>query len=210
MSIVRSGFQVISGPDLRRLLAIAVKHQGALFGGTVAFALATPLVVMTSLWLKTGLLPNRLEALVPALRSPASGLSLVTVRAVGVLGGWEYELTVREALRLVAPAVMFGLYLAVLVAVWRSGRTRRLFRERGAKGRSGVAGGLLALVGTAFTTGISLTPPCIGVVTTVSLLGLAGFGVGVALLPYLYLLGSLTMLLSLILLVRRVKPCDAS
>jgi hypothetical protein len=34
---------------------------------------------------------------------------LVTLRAVGVIGGWEYEFTIREVLRLLAPAIMFGL-----------------------------------------------------------------------------------------------------
>jgi hypothetical protein len=52
--------------------------------------------------------------------------------------------------------------------------------------------------------GISLTPPCIGVITTVSVLGLIGFGAGVVLLPDVYLIGSLTMLVSLIFLVRKV------
>jgi hypothetical protein len=77
----------------------------------------------------------------------------------------------------------------------------------GVKSRSGVAGGLLALVGNVLATGISLTPPCIGVVTTVSVLGLVGFGAGVVILPYVYLVGSVIMLLSLVFLVRKVGRC---
>ncbi len=157
--------------------------------------------------MKTGLFPNRLELLEPALRSPASGLSLVTLRGVGVIGGWEYEFTIREALRLLVPAVMFGLYLAVLVAILRSGKARRVLLMRGGgKHRSGAAGGLLAFAGNVLATGISLTPPCIGAVTAVSILGLAGFGAGVVILPYVYLIGSLIMLLSLVVLVRKVAP----
>lgn len=157
--------------------------------------------------MKTGLFPNRLEVLEPALRSPSSGLSLVTLRAVGVIGGWEYEFTIRDALRLVVPAIMFGLYASVLVTILRSGEARRvlLMRVR-VKHRAGAAGSLLALVGNVLTAGISLTPPCIGVVTTVSVLGLVGFGAGVVILPYVYLVGSLIMLLSLALLVRKVAP----
>ncbi len=129
------------------------------------------------------------------------------MRGVGVLGGWEYELTVREALRLLAPALMFGLYVSVLAAILRSGDVRRvpLIRD-GAKDGAGAAGGLLAVAGNVLATGIALTPPCIGVVTTVSVLGLVGFGAGVVILPYVYLAGSLIMLLSLILLVRRIPP----
>ncbi len=201
----RRPFGIITQPDLRRLLTIASKHKLALAGGTVGYLLATPLSITASLWMKTGLFPNRLELFEPALRSPASGLSLVTLRAVGILGGWEYEFTIREALRLLVPAVMFGLYLSVLVAILRSGKTRRVLLMRdGMKSQSGAAGGVLALVGNALATGISLTPPCIGVVTTVSVLGLVGFGAGVVILPYVYLVGSLMMLSSLVLLVRRV------
>lgn len=83
---------MVSGPDLRRLLTIASRHKFALAGAATGFFLATPLFVIVSLWMKTGLLPNRLELLKPALRSRSSGLSLVTVSAVGVTGGWEYEL----------------------------------------------------------------------------------------------------------------------
>lgn len=74
------------------------------------------------------------------------------------------------------------------------------------KSQPGAAGGLLAFIGNVLATGISLTPPCIGVVTTVSLLGLVGFGAGVVILPYVYLAGSVIMLLSLVLLVTRVAP----
>ncbi len=198
---------VITQPDLRRLLTIASRHRLALAGGIGAFFLAAPCSVIASLWMKTGVFPNRLELLEPALRSPSSGLSLVTLRGVGILGGWEYEFTVREALRLLLPAVMFGLYLSVLVAILRSGNARRVLLLRGrVKDRSGAAGGLFAFVGNVLATGISLTPPCIGIVTTVSLVGLVGFGAGVVVLPYVYLAGSLTMLLSLIFLVRRVAP----
>ncbi len=201
----RSLFGIITQPDLRRLLTIASRHKRALTGGAAGFFLATPLSVIASLWMKTGLFPNRLEMLEPALRSRASGLSLVTVRGVGILGGWEYEFTIREALKLVAPAILFGLYLSVLVAILRSGDSRRVLLVRGGvKPRSGAAGGVLALVGNVLATGISLTPPCIGVVTTVSVLGLVGFGAGVAILPYVYFLGSLIMLLSLVILVRKV------
>jgi hypothetical protein len=200
-------FGVITQPDLRRLLTIASRHKLALAGGTAGFALAAPLSIIASLSMKTGVWPNRLELFQPALRSPSSGLSLATLRGVGIIGGWEYEFTIREALRLLPPAVMFGLYLSVLVAVLRSGKARRaLFMRDGVKGRSGAAGGLLAFVGNVLATGISLTPPCIGVVTTVSLLGLVGFGAGIVILPYLYLIGSLIMLFSLALLVRRVSP----
>ena len=59
--------------------------------------------------MKTGVVLNRLELLAPALRSSSPGLSLMTVRGVGVIGDWEYEFTMREALRLLPPAVMFGL-----------------------------------------------------------------------------------------------------
>ncbi len=48
----------------------------------------------------------------------------------------------------------------------------------------------------------------IGVITTVSVLGLLGFGAGVVILPYVYLLGSLIMLLSLVFLVRKVESGD--
>lgn len=198
---------IITWPDLRRLLTIACKHRFALAGGIAAFVLAAPLFVVASLWMKTHVSPNRLDLLVPALRSPSAGLSLATVRGVGVLGGWEYELTVREALRLLAPGIMFGLYLSVLIAILRSGNVRRVLLTRGvAKDGAGAAGGLLAVVGNVLATGISLTPPCIGVVTTVSILGLVGFGAGVVILPYVYLVGSAIMLLSLVLLVRRIPP----
>ncbi len=131
----------------------------------------------------------------------------MTLRGVGVIGGWEYEFTIRDALRLLVPAIMFGLYASVLVTILRSGKARRALLMRGAvKSRSGAAGGLLAFTGNVLATGISLTPPCIGVVTTVSLLGLVGFGAGMVILPYVYLVGSLIMLLSLVLLVRRVPP----
>jgi hypothetical protein len=204
---VRWPFGIITRPDLHRLLAIAARHKLALAGGAAGFFLATPLSVIASLWMKTGLFPNRLELLEPALRSPSSALSLVTLRGVGVIGGWEYEFTIQEALRLLVPAIMFGLYLSVLVAILRSGKARRVLLMRGGvKSRSGAAGGLLALVGNVLATGISLTPPCIGVVTTVSVLGLVGFTGGVVILPYLYLVGSLIMLLSLVLLVRKVGP----
>jgi hypothetical protein len=203
----RRSVGIITQPDFRRLLTIASKHKLALAGGTAGFLLATPLSVIASLWVKTGLFPNRLELLVPTLRSPSPGLSLATLRAVEVLGGWEYEFTIREALQLLIPAVMFGLYLSVLVAILRSEKGHHvLFMRNGIKSRSGAAGGLLALVGNVLATGISLTPPCIGVVTTVSVLGLVGFGAGVAILPYVYLAGSLTMLVSLVLLVRKVAP----
>jgi len=43
----------------------------------------------------------------------------------------------------------------------------------------------------------------------VSILGLLGFGAGVVILPYLYLVGSLIMLVSLVFLVRRVDPGGA-
>ncbi len=195
----------VTQPDLRRLLTIASRHKLALAGGAAGFFLATPLSVIASLWMKTGLFPNRLEMLEPALRPPASGLSLVTLRGVGVIGGWEYEFTIREALKLLAPAILFGLYLSVLVVILRSGNARRVLLMRGgAKHRSGAAGSVLALVGNVLATGISLTPPCIGVVTTVSVLGLVGFGAGVAILPYVYFVGSLIMLLSLVILVRKV------
>ena len=198
---------VVTRPDLRRLLTIASRHRFALAGGIAGFFLAAPFSVVASLWMKTRVFPNRLELLVPALRSPSSGLSLITVRGVGVVGGWEYELTVPEALRLLAPAIMFGLYLSVLVAILRSGKVHRVPLVRGgAKGGAAATGGLLAVVGNALATGISLTPPCIGVVTTVSVLGLLGFGAGVVILPYVYLVGSAIMLLSLILLVRRLPP----
>lgn len=133
---------------------------------------------------------------------------MVTVRGVGIIGGWEYEFTIREALRLLAPAILFGLYLSVLVAILRSGNARRVLLMRGGvKHRSGAAGGVLALVGNVLATGISLTPSCIGVVTTESILGLVGFGAGIAILPYVYFVGSLIMLLSLVILMRKV-PSD--
>jgi hypothetical protein len=193
--------------DLHRLLTIASRHKVALAGGAAGFFLAAPCSVIASLWMKTGVFPNRLELLEPALRSPSAGLSLTTVRAVGILGGWEYELTVREALRLLVPSLMFGLYLSVLVAIMRSSDARRVLLMRdGVKSRPGAAGGLLAFIGNVLATGISLTPPCIGVVTTVSVLGLVGFGAGVVILPYVYIAGSAIMLLSLVFLVRRVAP----
>jgi hypothetical protein len=194
-------------PDIRRLLTLASKHRAAVTAGAAGFFLAAPCSVLATLWLRTGMAPNRLEVLEPALRSAAPGLSVMTVRAVATTGGWEYEFTVREALRLLAPSLMFGLYLSVVVAIMRSGKTRRVFRiGRGVKGHSGVLGGLLAFVGNAAAAGISLTPPCIGVVTTVSLLGLAGFGAAVAILPYVYDAGLVLMLMSLMLLVRRATP----
>jgi hypothetical protein len=199
------GGQIV--PDLRRLLTIASKHRAALAIGAAGFFLAAPCSVIASLWLKTGMVPNRLEPLQPALRSSGAGLSLVTVRAVAITGGWEYEFTIREAARLLAPSLLFGLYVCILTAIIRSGKTRRVFLMRGAvKSRPGVLGGLLALTGNAAAAGISLTPPCIGVVTTVSLLGLAGFGAAVVILPYVYVAGLVLMLLSLTLLVRRAGP----
>src|SRR5260370_25928983 len=83
--------------------------------GAAAFYVAAPLFVIASLWIKTGVSPNRLEFLEPALRH-APGLSLVTVRGVGNLGGWEYEFTVGHAPRLVLPAVQVGPYLSRRVA----------------------------------------------------------------------------------------------
>lgn len=122
----RRPFGIITQPDLRRLLTIASRHKVALAGGAAGLVLATPLSVIASLWLKTGVWPNRLEVLQPALRSPSSGLSLVTLRGVGVIGGWEYEFTIREALRLPPPAIMFGLYLSSTSSTGRSiGRTAR-------------------------------------------------------------------------------------
>jgi hypothetical protein len=200
-------FGIITRGDLHRLLTIAARHKLALAGGAAGFFLATPLFVVASLWMKTGLFPNRLELLEPALRSSSSGLSLVVLRGVGVIGGWEYEFTFHEALRLLVPAIMFGLYLSVLVAILRSGETRHvLLMKGGVKSRSGAAGGLLAFVGNVLATGISLTPPCIGVVTTVSILGLVGFTAGMVIMPYVYLVGSLIMLVSLVFLVRKVPP----
>ncbi len=131
----------------------------------------------------------------------------MTLRAVGVIGGWEYEFTIREALRLLVPAIMFGLYVSVLVAILRSGKARHVLLMRNSvRSQSGAAGGLLAFVGNVLATGISVTPPCVGIVTTVSVLGLAGFTAGLVILPYVYLVGSLLMLLSLALLVRKVAP----
>jgi len=200
-------FRLITQADLRRLLTIAAGHKLALAGGSTGFFLATPLSVIASLWMKTGVLPNRLEVLEPALRSPSAGLSLVTLRGVGVIGGWEYEFTIREALRLLVPAIMFGLYSSVLVAILRSGKARDvLLLRRSVRSQSGAAGGLLAFVGNVLATGVSVTPPCVGVVTTVSVLGLVGFTAGLVILPSLYLIGSLLMLLSLVLLVRKVAP----
>jgi hypothetical protein len=200
---------MLGKPDLRRLLTIAIRHKIALAGGTAGFLLAGPLAVLASLWMKTGLFPNRLGLLEPAMRSPGHGLSLVTVRAVGATGGWEYEFAIRDALKLLLPAILFGLYLSVLIAILKSGRVRRrLHMGRDMKGRSGAAGGLIALIGHALATGISLTPPCIGVITTVSVLALLGFGAGVAILQYVYLLGSLIMLLTLVFLVRKVEAGD--
>jgi hypothetical protein len=199
----RSRSSPASQPDIRRLLIIASRHRLALAVGIAAFYLAALLFVIASLWVKTGVLPNRLEFLEPALRQ-APGLSLLTVRGVGILGGWEYEVTVRNALRIVLPALMFGLYLSVLVTIFKSRRTSPLRRSMST--HSGVAGGTLALVGSILATSISLTPPCIGVVTTISLLSLVGFGAGVVILPYLYLIGSVLMLVSLVFLVRRFNP----
>lgn len=119
-------------PDLHRLVTIASRHKVALAGGTAGFFLATPCSVIASLWMKTGVFPNRLELLEPALRSSSAGLSLTTVRAVGIIGGWEYEFTVHEALRLLVPSLMFGLYLSVLVAILRSGNARRVLLMRAA------------------------------------------------------------------------------
>ncbi len=215
MSGRRSGLNLVGRPDLRRLATIVGRHKLVLVGGALAFYLTTPLFVITSLWIKTGLLPNRLALLEPALRASSSGLSVITIRAVGVTGGWEHEITVREALRMIGPAVMFGLYLSVLSALFMARRTHRGLRVRGdVKTQSGLAGGLLTLIGNVLGAGISLTPPCIGVITTVSVLGLIGFGAGVVLLPYVYLIGSLTMLVSLIFLVRKVATlrrngCDS-
>jgi len=189
---------------VRRLLIIAGRHRLGLAVGAAAFYLAAPLIVIASLWVKTGVSPNRLEFLEPALRH-APGLSLVTVRGVGILGGWEYEFTVGNALRMVLPAVMFGLYLSMLVAIFNSRRTGLLLLRK-SMSQSGAAGGAFALMGSILATSISLTPPCIGVVTTISLLSLLGFGAGVVLLPYLYLIGSLLMLVSLVFLVQRFNP----
>jgi hypothetical protein len=131
----------------------------------------------------------------------------LALRGVGVIGGWEYEFTIREALRLLVPAIMFGLYGSVLVAILRSGKARHVLLMRSSvRSQSGAAGGLLAFVGNVLATGISMTPPCVGVVTTVSVFGLIGFTAGLAILPYVYLVGSLLMLLSLALLVRKVAP----
>jgi hypothetical protein len=193
-----------SRPDVRRLLIIAGRHRLALAVGAAAFYLAAPLIVIASLWVKTGVSPNRLEFLEPALRH-APGLSVVTVRGVGILGGWEYEFTVGSALRTVLPAVMFGLYLSVLIAIFNSRRTGLLLLRK-SMSQSGAAGGAFALMGSILATSISLTPPCIGVVTTISLLSLVGFGAGAVLLPYLYLIGSLLMLVSLVFLVQRFNP----
>ncbi len=190
---------------VRRLLIIAGRHRLGLAVGAAAFYLAAPLIVIASLWVKTGVSPNRLEFLEPALRH-APRLSLVTVRGVGILGGWEYEFTVGNALRMVLPALMFGLYLTVLVAIFNSRRTGLLLLRRSVTSHSGVAGGAFALVGSILATSISLTPPCIGVVTTISLLSLVGFGASVVILPYLHLIGSVLMLVSLIFLVQRFKP----
>ncbi len=201
----RSRSSPASLPDIRWLLIIAGRHRLGLAVGAAAFYLAAPLFVIASLWVKTGVFPNRLEFLEPALRH-APGLSLVTVRGVGILGGWEYEFTVGNALRMVLPAMMFGLYLSVLVAIFNSRRTGLLLLRRSMTSQSGIAGGAFALVGSILTTSISLTPPCIGVVTTISLLSLVGFGAGVAILPYLYLIGSVLMLVSLIFLARRFNP----
>jgi len=201
----RSRSSPASLPDIRRLLIIARRHRLGLAVGAAAFYVAAPLFVIASLWVKTGVFPNRLEFLEPALRH-APGLSLVTVRGVGILGGWEYEFTVGNALRMVLPALMFGLYLTVLVAIFNSRRTGLLLLRRSVTSHSGVAGGAFALVGSILATSISLTPPCIGVVTTISLLSLVGFGASVVILPYLHLIGSVLMLVSLIFLVQRFKP----
>lgn len=105
---------------------------------------------------------------------------------------------------------MFGLYVSVVVAILKSWKTHAMLRMRSdVKSQAGAAGGLLALFGNVLTAGISLTPPCIGVITTVSILGLLGFGAGVVILPYLYLFGSLIMLVSLVFLVRKVDPGGA-
>ncbi len=201
----RSRSSPASLPDIRRLRIIAGRHRLGLAVGAAAFYVAAPLFVIASLWVKTGVFPNRLEFLEPVLRH-SPGLSLVTVRGVGILGGWEYEFTVGNALRMVLPAIMFGLYLSVLVAIFNSRRTGLLLLRRSMTSQSGMAGGAFALVSSILTTSISLTPPCIGVVTTISLLSLVGFGAGVAILPYLYLIGSVLMLVSLIFLVRRFNP----
>src|SRR5258708_18175385 len=86
-----------SRPDVRRLLIIASRHRLGLAVGAAAFYVAAPLFVIASLWVKTGVSPNRLEFLEPALRH-APGLSLVTVRGVGILCGWGNEVPVGEAL----------------------------------------------------------------------------------------------------------------
>ena len=65
---------------------------------------------------------------------------------------------------------------------------------------------LLPLAGNILATSISLTPPCIGVVTTISLLSLVGFGAGMVILPYLYLIGSVLLLVNLVFLVQRFSP----
>src|SRR5258708_31246380 len=146
MSDERSRSSPTSQPDVRRLLIIAGRHRLGLAVGAAAFYVAAPLFVIASLWVKRGVSPNRLEFLEPALRH-APGLSLVTVRGVGILGGWEYEFTVGNALRMVLPAVLFGLYLSVLLAIFNSRRTGPLLVRRSMTSQSGVAGGGVALVG---------------------------------------------------------------
>ncbi len=138
---VGSRFRIASRLELRRLLTIASRHKLALAGASTGFFLATPCFVVVSLWMKTGLVPNRLEVFTPALRSPSSGHSLVTVSAVGVTAGWEYELTLRGALALLLPAVMFGLYVSVIVAILRARKTRGPLRLRSdVKSQAGAAG----------------------------------------------------------------------
>src|SRR5260370_40349137 len=82
--------------------------------GAAAFYVAAPLFVVASLWIKTGVSPNRLEFLEPALRH-ATGLSLVTVRGVGILGGWEYEFTFANAPGMVLPSAQVALQLSLPV-----------------------------------------------------------------------------------------------
>jgi hypothetical protein len=200
----RERFAAVFGVRARTKI-IAGRHRLALAVGTATFYAAAPLFVIASLWIKTGVFPNRLEFVEPALRH-APGLSLVTVRGVGILGGWEYEFTFGNALRMVLPAVMFGLYLSVLVAIFNSRRAGPLLLRRSMTSQSGVARGAFALVGNILATSISLTPPCIGVVTTISLLSLVGFGADAVILPYLNLNGSVFMLVSLVFLVQRFSP----
>src|SRR5260370_40485224 len=114
MSDERSRTSPPSQPDVRRLLIIASRHRVGLVVGAAAFYIAAPLFVIASLWVKTGVSPNRLELLEPALRH-APGLSLVTVRGVGILGGWEYEFTFANAPGMVLPSAQVALQLSLPV-----------------------------------------------------------------------------------------------